>query len=209
AYLSDIVLQFWGVGAFLLPVFLGMLGARWFRSRAVQTPIAKTLGGIWLLMFVPALLAILPGHFKWMGEIPFEGLIGRIVGDALIHYFNVAGAYIVCTTVLAVALYLTTAFSFAALEVWAPTRFAFVVALRDHWRDWRDERQRKRQQRELEKRRAERPMVTTQLVPARTAASRQEIERESTAPAPRPNPASAETRRTGIERMEEEEPAAL
>jgi predicted Na+-dependent transporter len=41
---------------------MGMLGMRWFRSRAVQAPIAKTLGGIWLLMFVPALLAILPGH---------------------------------------------------------------------------------------------------------------------------------------------------
>src|ERR1700741_728102 len=35
AYLSDIVLQFWGVGSFLLPVFVGMLGIRWFRSRAV------------------------------------------------------------------------------------------------------------------------------------------------------------------------------
>ena len=142
------------LGAFLLPVFLGLLGARWFRSRAVQAPIAKTLGAIWLLMFVPALLAILPGHLRWMGAIPMEGLVGRIVGDALIHYLNVAGAYIVCTTVLAVALYLTTAFSFSAIQVWAPTRFAFLVALRDRWHDWQDERERERQQKELEKRRA-------------------------------------------------------
>ncbi len=167
AYLSDLILQFWGVGSFLLPIFMAMLGARWFRSRAVQTPIAKTLGGIWLLMFVPALLAILPGHMRWMGAIPIEGLAGRIVGDVLIHYLNVAGAYIVCTTVLAVALYLTTAFSFSAIEVWAPTRFAFVLALRDRFRDWQDERARKRQQKELEKRRAEKPTVTTQLVRAR------------------------------------------
>ena len=62
AYLSDIVLQVWGIGAFLFPVFMFMLGMRWFRSRAVQSPIAKTLGGIWLVMFVPALLAILPGQ---------------------------------------------------------------------------------------------------------------------------------------------------
>ena len=34
AYLSDVVLQFWGVGSFLLPIFMVMLGARWFRSRA-------------------------------------------------------------------------------------------------------------------------------------------------------------------------------
>src|SRR6202789_1417437 len=125
AYLSDLVLQFWGIGSFLLPLFMVMLG--------------------------PALLAILPGHLRWMGAIPIEGLAGRIVGDVLIHYLNVAGAYIVCTTVLAVALYLTTAFSFSAIELWAPTRFAFVLALRDRFRDWQNERERRRQQKELER----------------------------------------------------------
>jgi S-DNA-T family DNA segregation ATPase FtsK/SpoIIIE len=196
AYLSDLILQFWGVGSFLLPLFMAMLGMRWFRSRAVQTPIAKTLGAISLLMFVPALLAILPGHLRWMGAIPIEGLVGRIVGDVLIRYLNVAGAYIVCTTVLAVALYLTTAFSFSAIEVWAPTRFAFVLALRDRFKDWQDERERKRQQKELEKRRAGKPNVTAQLVPARLGPPRPEIPgAQSGTPAPR----------TGIERMAEEE----
>ena len=206
AYLSDIVLQFWGIGSFLLPVFLGMLGMRWFRSRAVQTPIAKTLGGAWLLMFVPALLAILPGHFKWMGAIPIEGLLGRVVGDALIHFFNVAGAYIVCTTFLAVALYLTTAFSFAAIEVWAPTRFAWVIALRDRYRDWQADRQRRRQQLELEQRRAQKPMVTTQLVPARPTPARPEPPQEYMSARVE---SAAEARRTGIERMAEEDPVAF
>ena len=202
AYLSDLVLQFWGVGSFLLPLFMAMLGARWFRSRAVQAPVAKTLGGIWLLMFVPALLAILPGHLRWMGAIPIEGLAGRIVGDILIRYFNVAGAYIVCTTVLAVALYLTTAFSFAAIELWAPTRFAFVLALRDRFKDWQDERERKRQQKELEKRRAEKPVVTTQLVSARPEIPRQEAPRHEQETSGVQSAASAP--RTGIERMAEE-----
>ncbi len=215
AYLSDLILQFWGVGSFLLPIFMGMLGARWFRSRAVQSPVAKTLGGIWLLLFVPALLAILPGHFRWMGSIPVEGLAGRIVGDVLIRYLNVAGAYIVCTTVLAVALYLTTAFSLTAIELWAPTRFAFVVALRDRFKDWRDARARKRQQEELEKRRAEKPTVTTQLVPARPAAPRQEGSRhqqeggqeiEQKIGQEIPGVQSADSvPRTGIERMMAEE----
>jgi S-DNA-T family DNA segregation ATPase FtsK/SpoIIIE len=208
AYLSDVVLQFWGVGSFLLPIFMVMLGVRWFRSRAVQTPIAKTLGGIWLLMFVPALLAILPGHIRWMGAIPIEGLAGRIVGDVLIRYLNVAGAYIVCTTVLAVALYLTTAFSFAAIELWAPTRFAFVLALIDRFKDWRDERERKRQQKELEKRRAEKPVVTAQLVPARPAAPRSEAQRPEIPRQEQEIPgvqSAASAPRTGIERMMAEE----
>ena len=211
AYLSDIVLQFLGIGSFLLPTFLFMLGMRWFRSRAVQAPIAKTLGAIWLLMFVPALLAILPGHFRWMGAMPIEGLTGRIVGDVLIRYLNVAGAYIVCTTVLAVALYLTTAFSFSAIQVWAPTRFAFFVALRDRWKDWQDQRERKRQQKELEKRRAEKPVVTTQLVPARVPVPRPEVARPESPRTEReiPGVQTDNVRRTGIERMAEEDEAAF
>ena len=112
AVLSDLCLQAFGIGAFLLPVFPAVLGARWFRSRRVQSPMAKTLGAVWLMAFVPAFLALLPGHVRWMHVIPMEGLVGRVVGDFLIHYLNLAGAYIVCATVLAVALYLSTAYSF-------------------------------------------------------------------------------------------------
>ena len=170
AVISDLVLQGFGLGAFLLPVFSAMLGARWFRSRRAASPVAKVLGGIWMIIFVPALLALLPGHLRWMNAIPIEGLFGRVVGDFLIHYFNLAGAYIVCASVLAVALYLSTAFSFAALQLWAPTRFAFAIALWDRWKDWQDARAKKRMQKELEKRRAApKPVITTQMVPARPA----------------------------------------
>ena len=193
AYLSDAVLQFFGVGAFLLPVFPALLGVRWFRSRKIQSPIAKSVGGIWLVIFLPALLALFPGQWRWMQVIPIEGLMGRIVGDVLIHYLNLAGAYIVCASVLAVALYLSTAFSFSALELWAPTRFAFVTALWSRYQDWREERARRKQQKELEQRRISKPVVKTQLIPSRQAAE------------PAVQARASESRRTGIERMQEEE----
>ena len=82
------------------------------------------------------MLALLPGHLRWMHVIPIEGLLGRVVGDVLIHYLNLVGAYIVCGTVLAVALYLSTAFSFSTIRLWAPTRFAFVTALWNRYQDW-------------------------------------------------------------------------
>jgi S-DNA-T family DNA segregation ATPase FtsK/SpoIIIE len=195
---SDLVLQGFGIGAFLIPIFSTTLGIRWFRSRRIGSPIAKVVGGIWLLIFVPALLALLPGHVRWMNAIPIEGLFGRIVGDFLIHYFNLAGAYIVCASVLAVALYLSTAFSFAALQVWTPTRFAFAIALWNRWRDSQDARAKKRMQKELEKRRAApKPVITTQMVPAR--------------PAPPPVQSQARTPepvRTGIDRTFAEESGA-
>ena len=187
AYTADAMLQFFGVGAFLLVIFPSMLGARWFRSAKVQSPLAKTLGGIWLMMFIPALLALLPGEMRWMHVIPIEGLLGRVVGDFLIHYLNVTGAYIVCGTVLAVSLYLSTAFSFSAIQLWAPTRFAFVTALWSRYKDWKEDRTRRRQQKELEQRRISKPVVKTQLIPSRPASAAGQT--------------PGEPRRTGIERM--------
>jgi len=102
------------------------------------------------MMFVPALLALLPGNFRWMGVIPIEGLLGRVVGDMLIHYLNVVGAYIVCFSVLAVSLYLSTAFSFTSIRLWAPTRFAFVTALWNRYLDWKQDRLKRKQQKDLE-----------------------------------------------------------
>jgi S-DNA-T family DNA segregation ATPase FtsK/SpoIIIE len=196
ALISDLLLQAWGVGAFLWPLFALVLGMRWFRSRRISAPFAKALGAVFLLIFVPAMLALLPGHTRWMSAIPIEGLVGRIAGDFLIHYFNLAGAYIVCATVLAAALYMATAFSFSAFEVWAPTRFAFLVALRERWKDWQEQRSKLRMQKELEKRRAApRPVIEAQLVPAK--------------PAPPPMPVvQSEPAKTGIERTfePEEEP---
>ena len=187
------MLQGFGIGAFLVPVFLGALGSRWFRSRKVVSPVAKSLGALWLLLFVPALLALMPGHSRWQGVIPVEGLAGRILGDVLIHYLNLAGAYIVCATVLAVALYLTTAFSFASLQVWAPTRFAFVIALWNRYKDWQDNRAKTKMQKELEKRRAARPTVNAQLIQARQSAPQ--------GPAGMSPQPSEAVRATGIERM--------
>ena len=197
ALISDLLLQCFGIGAFLLPLFVAMLGVRWFRSRKIASPVAKALGAIWLLTFIPALLALLPGHLRWIGAIPLEGLIGRIVGDFLIRYFNLAGAYIVCYSVVAVALYLSTAFSFSSVPVWAPTRFAFAIALWQRWKDWQEERTRKQMQKELEKRRAApKPVITTQVVPARTIS-----------PPPQPESRAPEKMPTGIDRTFAEQDA--
>jgi S-DNA-T family DNA segregation ATPase FtsK/SpoIIIE len=191
ALVSDLMLQFFGVGAFLIPIFAAGLGMRWFRSRKIVSPIAKSLGAIWLAVFLPALLALLPGQIRWLQVIPIEGLLGRIVSDVLIHYFNLAGAYIVCASILAVALYLSTAFSFAALQLWVPTRFAFAVALWQRWKDWQESRAKQKMQLDLEKRRAGRPVLNTRLV----------SDRDRDEPSQVPVSRHVEPARTGIDRM--------
>jgi DNA segregation ATPase FtsK/SpoIIIE, S-DNA-T family len=153
ALISDILLQSIGLCVFLVPVMMVLLGARWFRSREVSSPGAKAMGAAILLIFSPAMLALLPWNLRWKHAVPVEGLTGRIVGDAILRYFNLIGAYIVCAAVISVAVYLSTAFSFAAARVWAATRFAFVLALWQRYQDWRDARAEKKARKRLERER--------------------------------------------------------
>src|SRR5215475_749739 len=58
AIVADVSLQIFGIAAFLVPGFAAVLGIRWFRSRKIISPIAKTLGALWLVIFVPAQLSL-------------------------------------------------------------------------------------------------------------------------------------------------------
>src|ERR1044071_5129517 len=201
AMLSDLLLQSVGVFVFAAPVMIGLLGARWFKSRPVASPGAKALGAAILLIFTPALLGLLPGHLRWMHAVAIEGLLGRIVGDVLLHYFNTLGAYIVCATVVAVALYLSTAFSFLGMRIWLNTRFAFALALWQRFQDWRAARAKVSAQKKAEKE------------AAKAAALRNANERGVIVPAAqlarRRAAADAAPVKTGIERtFDDEEPLA-
>jgi S-DNA-T family DNA segregation ATPase FtsK/SpoIIIE len=114
------------------------------------------------------------------------------VGDALIHWFNLAGAFIVCTAVLAVGLNLSTTFSFGTLQTWAQTRFTFVFAALERFKDWRIARAKVRALKELEKRRAQRPVVSAH-------------ETQPDQAMPCKLPATLPPAKTGIERMAEED----
>src|SRR5947207_2363882 len=132
-----------------------------------------------------------PTNNRRLKVIPGDGLLGRLVGAVLVHCFTLAGAYIVCATVVAVALYLSTAFCFAALQLWAPTRFAFAVELRQRWKDWQDAHAKQKMQSDLEKRRAVRPVLN----------SRRLSDRDRDEPAHVPVTRHVEPVRTGIDRM--------
>jgi len=171
AMASDILLQLWGITVFLVPLALGLLGARWFRSREVFSPGAKTLGAVLLMVFLPALLALLPGRLRWRHAAAIEGLLGRIAGDLMLRWFNLIGATIVCVTVIAVALYLSTAFSFEKARLWSETRFAFALALWQRFQDWRANRAARKEKALLDRRSgADRRLVPAQLFPAQASA---------------------------------------
>jgi S-DNA-T family DNA segregation ATPase FtsK/SpoIIIE len=171
ATISDILLQLEGVAAFMIPLMLGALGWTWLRSRPAGSPVAKVSGVLLYLVFAPAIFGLIPGHIRWMHALPLEGLTGRLIVDTLVQYLNVPGAAIVIVSMVAIALYLSTTFSFGTAQQWLAIRFAFVLAWRDRLRNWHLSRVRARQEKLALKRAAmkEEAPVQVQKSPAKAA----------------------------------------
>ncbi len=186
AGLSDLLLQIEGVAAFLFPLMLGAVGWTWVRSRAAGSATAKLSGVVLYTVFAPALFGLLPGHIRWAHALPLEGLTGRLVVDSLIHYLNFPGAAIVIVSMVVIALYLSTTFSFSTAQQWLAIRFAFVLAWRDRLRNWRTAWGRSRAEKSALKAAAaqDRAQAKAQAAAEKTA-SRKTKRGENEAPAPR------------------------
>jgi DNA segregation ATPase FtsK/SpoIIIE, S-DNA-T family len=155
AMISDLLLQAEGLGAFCFPVLIGALGYTWLRSRPAGSPKAKWAGILLTLIFVPAFFGLLPGHMQWMHALPIEGLMGRLVVDALVAYLNFPGTCVIVATMVAIAIYLSTTFSFNTGRDWLLIRFAFLANWRDRWHNWRMARARAKELKQARKLEAE------------------------------------------------------
>ena len=170
AYTSDGLFQMLGYSAFLLPMGALWLGIKWFRSRAVESQKATLIGYALLLLFLPALLALI--HFPEVrGALPSGGMVGALLAGALMSGFNKAGALIVTLALLVTATFLTTTFSFGRAHAWANSSSGPIGAMdklgilqraQARWHDWRDRREQERMRRRVEANRMGRKPVKAQ-----------------------------------------------
>ena len=140
AYLSDLLLQTFGLVAFALPLWLGGLGWTWIRSRSNGTAWLRWTGVVLTLAFLPAVLGLLPWHWRWLHAVTIEGVVGRLIADTLTGYLNLTGAWIVAGVIAAGGLYLGSNFSFRAAWEWSQERSIQLSALHDRWRNWQADR---------------------------------------------------------------------
>jgi S-DNA-T family DNA segregation ATPase FtsK/SpoIIIE len=152
SYLSDLLLQSLGLAAFLLPTWLGGIGWTWMRSRPGGSVFLRGLGSLLALTFVPAVLGMLPWHWRWLHTLPIEGVMGRLMAGLLVGYLNMQGAWLVAAVMAVAGLYFASAMSFWVLREGLEERWIHVQAWRDRWRNWREERaERKAAEREAER----------------------------------------------------------
>jgi S-DNA-T family DNA segregation ATPase FtsK/SpoIIIE len=151
AWLSDLLLQSFGLTAFLLPLWLGGLGWTWMRSRSGGPVFLRLIGSILALAFVPAAFALLPWHWLWLHAIPFEGVAGRLMAGLLVGYLNIQGAWLVTSVLAAAGLYFASAVSVRAIIESVEDRWLKAVEWHDRWRNWREERAEIREERRAER----------------------------------------------------------
>jgi S-DNA-T family DNA segregation ATPase FtsK/SpoIIIE len=140
AWLADLILQTIGIAAFFLPIVLGRLGLCWMRQRPAGSPMARFLGlGLWIV-FAPAAIGLLPRTLFWRHALPIEGVTGRLLADAMVHYLNLPGASIVLALMVVISVYLATTFTFHTAREWMETHFSLVRSLFDRLHNWRASR---------------------------------------------------------------------
>jgi len=152
AYGADMFFQGFGYAAFLLPAGIFLVGYRWFRSEAVDSPTIKLLGYTMLVLMVPTLLTL--WHMPQVrGAIPPGGLLGHVASAGLHAAFNTVGANLVGLAIFFIGLFLTTKFSFIETHEWLRgplSKLNLIGPLRERYWAWREEREQERMRKRLE-----------------------------------------------------------
>jgi S-DNA-T family DNA segregation ATPase FtsK/SpoIIIE len=152
AYSADLLFQGFGYAAFLLPIGIFVLGFRWFRTEAVESPAIKVVGYSMLVLMVPTLLTLWRTP-EVRGAIPPGGLLGHLVSAGLRAAFNTVGANVVALATFFVALFMTTKFSFIETHEWLRgplSKLNMIGPLKERYLAWREEREQVRMRKRLE-----------------------------------------------------------
>jgi DNA segregation ATPase FtsK/SpoIIIE, S-DNA-T family len=182
AHISDLLFQFAGYAAFLIPVGMFVVAMRWFRSHLIAGPVSKLVGAALLFIFLAAELSLI--HVPEVrGALPPGGLLGNILAGGLLAAFKPVGANLVAATTLLAALYLTTAFSLSAAAAWARKPLAeegFAGQWLARVKEWREEREAAALRKKVEEIKiAGRPPVAQQRVSTKELAEDEEAEAQN------------------------------
>ncbi|HUE02057.1 MAG TPA: DNA translocase FtsK 4TM domain-containing protein [Bryobacteraceae bacterium] len=144
AWFSDLLLQGFGIGAFVFPLLLFGLAWKWVRSDEIEAGAIKISGTVMLLLSLTAAVSFAPRLALFSGTIPIGGLLGLLLAHYLVHALNTTGAILLTITTLIVSVYLVSTFTMSKLAVWFAGPLRFLGALAEAWNLWRAERRQRR-----------------------------------------------------------------
>jgi len=187
AHVADLFFQGLGWAAFLFPVGIFAVAMRWFRSHAIEAPIAKLLGSMMLILSATAELGLI--HMPQVrGALPAGGLLGTVLAEGLRSGFNAVGANLVSLATFLTALFLTTSFSFHTAAAWMKKPLAeegIIGGWMARAKEWRETREAEQLRKKVEDIKiAGRPPVAQQRVSTKELEEEEEDEEEDAEHAP-------------------------
>jgi DNA segregation ATPase FtsK/SpoIIIE, S-DNA-T family len=115
---ADLLLQVFGVSAYLLPFYLWALAWKWVRSSEIESPWIRVLGCLALWFCLSAACGLIPAHMRIGGTLRLSGIVGMVIADYLVARLNLAGAIIATAVAGVLALYLASTFEMSTLMRW-------------------------------------------------------------------------------------------
>ncbi len=190
AWLSDLLLQSFGIAAFLFPFLLFGLAWKWVRSEEVEAGAIKLVGATLLILSLTAAVSFVPRVTLFSGAISLGGLMGLLLSRYLMHNLNPTGAILLTITTLVVSVYLVSTFTMAKLAGWLAGPVDYARRFTEAFHAWLHERReraemkaRLRAERRIEKRRRtqQQPEVEAEPAPIEYSTPPFDIEEESAA----------------------------
>ena len=151
AFLSELSFQLFGYAAYLLPGLIGVIGWHYFWCQAPDAAYTKVTGVTLLFACTSAFLSLAFGSAE-VARKTFHagGSVGTWIGGLFAEYLNRTGSIIVLLTLMALAVILSTQFSFGRLFESATASSRDLSARGVGFvRTWLDERRKARARREV------------------------------------------------------------
>ena len=146
AWFADLLLQGFGIGAFVFPILLFGLAWKWVRSDEVEAGTIKLCGTLLLLLSLTAAVSFAPRLTLFSGAIPIGGMAGMLLAHYLMHALNPTGAILLTITTLIVSVYLVSTFTMSKLAAWFAGPLRILRRFADTWQLWREERRRRKEE---------------------------------------------------------------
>jgi DNA segregation ATPase FtsK/SpoIIIE, S-DNA-T family len=141
AWTSDVLLQLFGLSAYLLSLLLWLLGWKWVRSSPFHNPSVRVVGAVALWLSVSSGFGLVPSWRPIPGGIAASGIAGRMIAGFLVSIMNPIGAAIFTTACALLALYLLTTFELSKVARWFAGPVAMWHSLASRFSEWRLRRQ--------------------------------------------------------------------
>ena len=150
ASFADISVQLFGIASVLFPLFVVIVGWRWFRSESIEAAWIRICGFVLLIAACTSIITLGP-DWTIARSVPLGGLFGLLLSGYLVDNLNYAGAFLASGTALFASLYLISTFSLAKLHKWLSGPRAVWNTLKQWQSAWLESRRRKRERKQMEK----------------------------------------------------------